>query len=44
MAETAIIAEMVEKVAGSEKIEFSSFKNTKIYERLLAVLSQVYNK
>jgi len=26
MAETAIIAEMVEKVAGSEKIEFSTFR------------------
>ena len=26
MAETAIIAEMVEKVAGSEKIEFSAFR------------------
>jgi len=40
-SETAIIAEMAEKVAGSKKIDFSAFRNMKISERALAILSQV---
>jgi len=41
MAETAIIVGMVEKVAGSEKIDFSAFRRHENIRRPLVNISQL---
>ena len=44
MVETAIIAEMAEKVAGGEKIEFSAFRKHKNIRKAIGYIIPDYKK